>query len=58
MALGVGELIVEANASAETVRIGRYDPRPLWGFGRVKLVEERTRTLLVAPFEAALATPQ
>lgn len=58
MALGVGDLIVEANASAETVRIGRYDPRPLWGFGRVKLVEERTRTLLVAPPGTALTTPQ
>lgn len=58
MALGVGDIVVEANASAKTVRIGRYDPLPLWGFGRVRLVEERSRTLLVTPPEPTIATAE
>jgi cell wall-associated NlpC family hydrolase len=49
MALGWGDLIVEANAGADRVRVWRYDTGPLWGFGRVLLVEERTTVLLTRP---------
>lgn len=49
LALGWGDLIVEANAGADHVRVSRYVTGPLWGFGRIPLVEERTTALLTRP---------
>jgi hypothetical protein len=39
--LGEDGLIVEANRAAGGVRVARYETSPLWGFGQIKLPEEK-----------------
>lgn len=45
MFLGWSDLILEANQGAGRVRVARFDTDPLWGFGQVRLAEERTESL-------------
>jgi len=45
MYLGWSDLILEANQGAGKVRSARINTDPLWGFGRVRLAEERVSAL-------------
>jgi hypothetical protein len=47
MSLGWSDLILEANQGAGQVRVSRFDTDPLWGFGRIRLAEERTGSFLL-----------
>lgn len=43
--LGWSDLILEANQGAGKVRVARIDTDPLWGFGQVRLAEERVASV-------------